>query len=283
MRLIALILALATGPAAARVKILAAESVYGAVAADVAGPAADVTSVLRTPAQDPHDFEAGPAVAREVADADIVVVNGLDYDTWMDLLLAGAPRAGRTVVRVADLTGAAPGANPHLWQAPANMVKVAETVARDMVARDPSDAPAIRQRTASLMARVARVTATVAALRARFAGMPVAATEPVFGPMAAALGLDMRDTRFQLAVMNGTEPRAADVIAFEDDVRQHRVRALFHNTQVNGTSSDRLLALATASHVPVVGVAETLPAGMDYSDWMLAELGAVRGALGAAP
>jgi zinc/manganese transport system substrate-binding protein len=276
-------LALATGPAAARVKILAAESVYGAVAADVAGPAANVTSVLRTPAQDPHDFEAGPAVARDVADADIVVENGLDYDAWLDRLLAGAPRAGRTVVRVADLTDAAPGANPHLWQAPANMVKVASALADDIAARDAANAPAIRQRTASFMARMARVTATIADMRARFAGTPVAATEPVFGPMAAALGLDMRDARFQLAVMNGTEPRAGDVIAFEDDLLRHRVRLLFHNTQVSDASSDRLLALAAASRVPVVGVAETLPAGEDYPDWMLAELGAVRGALAAAP
>ncbi len=281
--MIALILALTTAPAQARVKILAAESVYGAVAADVAGPAADVTSVLSKPAQDPHDFEAGPAVARAIADADIVVVNGLDYDGWMDRLLAGAPRTGRTVVRVADLAHAAPGANPHLWQAPGNMVTLADALAGDVAARDPADGPAIRQRTASFIARLAHVAALIADLRARFAGTPVAATEPVFGPMAAALGLAMRDTRFQLAVMNGTEPRADDVIAFEDDVRQHRVRVLFHNTQVSDASSDRLLALAATSHVPVVGVTETLPDGVDYPGWMLAELGAVRAALGAAP
>lgn len=281
--MIALILALTTGPAQARVKILAAESVYGAVANDVAGTAADVTSVLSKPAQDPHDFEAGPAVARDVADADIVVVNGLGYDAWMDRLLTGAPRAGRTVLRVAELVHAAPGANPHLWQAPANMVPLVDALADDVARRDPANAVAIRQRTVSCLARLARVASMIADMHARYARAPVAATEPVFGPMAAVLGLDMRETRFQLAVMNGTEPRAGDVIAFEDDLRQHRVRALFHNTQVSDASSDRLLALADASHVPVVGITETLPAGLDYPGWMLAELTAVRAALGAAP
>ena len=52
-----------------------------------------------------------------------------------------------------------------------------------------------------------------------YAGTPVTATEPVFGYMAAALGLTMLNQRFQLAVMNDTEPSARDVAAFEHDLR----------------------------------------------------------------
>ena len=62
---------------------------------------------------------------------------------------------------------------------------------------------------------------------------PVTATEPVFGYMAAALGLQMRNQRFQLAVMNDTEPSAGDVAAFERDLKTHKVKVLFYNKQAS--------------------------------------------------
>jgi zinc/manganese transport system substrate-binding protein len=266
-----------------RIRILAAESVYGAVAADIAGPAADVESVLKNPAQDPHDFEANPQTARLVAASDIVILNGADYDPWMDRLLAAAPRPGREEVRVSDLVGAAPGANAHLWQTPATMVSVAQALTAKLTAWDAADAEQFQQRAQKFLDRMKTVQARVTALRLQCGGTPVTATEPVIGPLVAALGLTMRNERYQLAVMNGTEPRAGDVVAMDDDLRQHRVRLLFHNTQVSDAATDRLLEIARASHVPVVGVTETLPAGTDYPDWILNELIAIRAALAAKP
>ena len=84
--------------------------------------------------------------------------------------------------------------------------------------------------------------------------------------MAAALGLSMHDVGFQLAVMNGTEPGAADVAAFEDDLSGRRVRALIINTQVSNPSVARLVALAKSAGVPVVGVTETLPPDQKLPD-----------------
>ena len=265
--------------AAPRLQILAAENMYGAVASALAGPQAQVASVMSNPAQDPHDFEASPAVARQVAGADLVILNGLDYDPWMDRLLAAAMRPGRDVLRVADLIAAAPGGNPHLWYAPTTMASVAESLTARLVAQDAPDAPLFQQREKAFLARLQQVQGAVADLHAHFAGQPVTATEPVFGLMARAIGLAMRNERFQYAVMNGTEPRADDVIAMETDLRQHRVRVLFHNAQVSDVASTRLLRLARAAAIPVVGVTETMPADSDYAGWILAELAATKAAL----
>ena len=98
------------------------------------------------------------------------------------------------------------------------------------------------------------------------------ATEPVFGLMSNALGLVMRNERFQVAVMNDAEPRPSDVVAFEDDLRGHKVAVLFYNSQASDTAARRLLGLARQAGIPVVGVTETEPAGMDYQHWMLSEL-----------
>ena len=119
----------------------------------------------------------------------------------------------------------------------------------------------------------------MAALRARFAGTPVTATEPVFGLMAGAIGLDMLNDHFQMAVMNGAEPSPADVAAFEDDLKGRKVKILFYNSQVTDDLTANLLAIARTANVPVVGVTETEPAGMNYQAWMAYGLNAVQKAL----
>ena len=107
----------------------------------------------------------------------------------------------------------------------------------------------------------------------------ISPTEPVFGYMAAALGLKMRNERFQLAVMNNTEPSASDVAAFEGDLRKHRVRVLVYNSQATEPATQRLLKIAQQSKIPVVGVTETEPAGQTYQVWMTSQLDALDKAL----
>ena len=112
--------------------------------------------------------------------------------------------------------------------------------------------------------------AKIAAIRGRFAGTPVTATEPVFGYMATALGLKMRNERFQLAVMNDTEPRASDVAAFEDDLRKHqRAPAVLQQPGERRRRRSAWSASPGSRNMPVVGVTETEPAGKTYQQWMM--------------
>jgi zinc/manganese transport system substrate-binding protein len=276
------VLAQGAGAAAAAspVRILAAESVYGEVAGEIAGTRACVTSVLSSPAQNPHDFEARPSTAREAAEAAVVVVNGAGYDPWMDRLLAAADVPGREVIRVARLAQAAPGANPHLWYDPVAMPRFAEALTAALLRQDAGGAGLYQINLKKFLGNAAGLQARIDALRAKFAGAPITATEPVFNDMALALGLRMRNERYQLAVMNGTEPRVSDVAAMDADLRQHRVRVLLSNPQVTSPATARLLGLARQYGVPVVLVTETLPPGQTYTGWMLAQLAALERALG---
>lgn len=266
------------------VRIVAAENFYGDIAAQVAGADAAVSSILSNPDEDPHLFEASPTVARDLASADIAVANGLDYDPWMGKLLAASPHPGRQSVVVAALLGRQAGENPHLWYDPATMPAYARALADDLGRVDPVHAGEYRARLAQVLGSLHPIEARVAALRARFAGLPVTATEPVFGDMAEALGLRMRNARFQLAVMNDTEPRTSDIAAFEADLRMHRARALFYNSQATGPAAKRLLRIAQQAQVPVIGVTETEPAGKTYQAWMMGELEDVgRSLIGVSP
>ena len=109
------------------------------------------------------------------------------------------------------------------------------------------------------------------------------ATEPVFGYMAEALGLKMRNQRFQLAMMNDTEPSARDLAAFENDLKQHKVKVLLYNKQVTAKLTERLLDVAGKAKVPIVGITETQPANVSFGDWMVDELDAFDKALTGPP
>jgi zinc/manganese transport system substrate-binding protein len=261
------------------ISIVAAENFYGDVARQLAGPRALVSSILNNPDQDPHLFEASPSAARRVAAADIAVCNGADYDPWMTKLLAASPSPHRGIINVADLVHRKSGDNPHLWYDPPTMPAYAKALTAMLAVRDPEHRNEYQQRLAAFLASLQPLETKIADLHTRYAGIAVTATEPVFGYMATALGFTMRNERFQLAMMNDTEPRMSDVAAFEKDLRQHAVRLLFYNSQAAGTAAQRMVGIARQAKVPVVGITETEPAGQTWQDWMMGQLDAVAQAL----
>jgi len=263
--------------------VVAAENFYGDVAGQIGGAQVHVTSILSNPDQDPHLFEASPSVARAISDAQIVVYSGIDYDPWMDKLLGAARSSERTTIVVAELAGRKAGDNPHIWYDPATMLAYAKALGAALDADDPAHASGYDQRLARFTASIAPIQAKIATLRARLAGTPVTATEPVFGYMFEALGMQVRNMPFQMAVMNGTEPSASDVAAFERDLRTHAVKLLVYNAQASDPIAARMERLAKASGVPIVGAAETEPPGKSYQGWMMGELDDVAKALPAKP
>lgn len=270
------LIALAALPAAIAaegpIAIVAAENFYGDIARQIGGDRVAVTSILTNPDQDPHLFETTPGTVRQIADARIVILNGANYDPWAEKLLQAAPRPDRAVVNAAQLTGRKAGANPHLWYDPVTMPAVAKAIAAALTQADSAHAADYASRLDTTLSKLAQIDARVAHLKTKHTGKTVTATEPVFGPMAAALGLTMRNERFQLAMMNDTEPSARDVAAFENDLKERKVKALIYNSQVSEKLTERLLAVARKAKVPVVPVTESMPANANFVDWMLSEL-----------
>ena len=270
----------ATLPAsAAGISVVAAENFYGDLARQVGGAAVSVTSILSNPDQDPHLFEADPSTARALTSAKVVIRNGVDYDPWMEKLLAADPSPGRAEIVAADLMGRKAGDNPHLWYDPRTMQAVANALAERLALAAPAGKATFRTNAGAFDASLKPLDAKIAAMKSKYAGVPVTASEPVFGLMAELIGLDMRNTAFQRAVMNGTEPATSDVAAFEDDLKNHKVKVMIYNAQADDQAVKRLVALAGESRIPIVGVSETEPAGKSYQAWMLGQLDALDQAL----
>jgi zinc/manganese transport system substrate-binding protein len=190
----------------------------------------------------------------------------------MEKLIKTSPNPQRGVVSAAAVMGRKPGDNPHLWYDPSIMRRVAMALEADFNKADKAHAADYSARLDTTLASIARITERVAQIKAKYAGQAVTASEPVFGLMAEALGLQMRNEKFQLAIMNDTEPSARDVAAFEQDLKEHKVRVMFYNKQASGKLVQHLVALARAANIPMVGVTETAPPGLTYQDWMLMQL-----------
>ncbi|HEY6335670.1 MAG TPA: zinc ABC transporter substrate-binding protein [Alphaproteobacteria bacterium] len=261
------------------INIVAAENFYGDVAQQIGGPNVAVTSILTNPDQDPHEFEANATTARQIADAKLVIYSGADYDPWAVKLLSASKSPTREVIDVAKLVHRKAGDNPHIWYDPPTMPAYAKTLAAALSKLDPAHKADYAANLDAFDKSMKPLIDKVAELRKKYAGTPVTATEPVFGYMANALGLKMRDDRFQLAVMNDTEPSAAEIAAFEKDLKTRTVKVLFYNSQTSEALTERMRTIANQSRVPIVGVTETLPDGKRYVEWMLSQLTALDQAL----
>jgi zinc/manganese transport system substrate-binding protein len=262
------------------VEVVAAENFYGGVAQEIAGGEARVTSILKNPNQDPHEFTTDAGTAKAVADADIVIYSGIGYDTWMEKLLGTRGKPGRVVIEVAGLIGGRDGDNPHIWYDPKTMPALGRKLVEVLSARDPAEAKTYQARLDAFTASLQPERALIAKIRAANGGLVVTATEPVFGYMIEALGFTSLNGDFQIKIMNDTEPGADETEAFEKSLSSKRAKILFYNSQVTDPTTDRMQTLARQAGIPVVGVTETQPPDeRSYPAWMMSELKAVEAAL----
>ncbi len=264
------------------VKVVAAENFYGDMAAQIGSDNVAVTSILSNPDDDPHLFEASPETAKALSDARVVIVNGVDYDPWMEKLLVAHPAPGRKEIVVGSLVGHKPGDNPHLWYDPAYVKAAGKALAAALVAVDPAHKADYEQGLAKFDDSLKPLDEKIAAMKKSFAGQPVTASEPVFGYQAGLIGLEVHNEKFALAVMNNAEPTPSEVAGFENDLKGHKVKVMLYNAQASEPAVQRLVQMAKDNGIPVVGVSETEPPDSTYQQWMLGQLDALDAALGGA-
>jgi len=273
---------LASAAPPAVITAIGVENEYADVITQIGGPYVEVTAIETDPNTDPHSFEVSPQIAERIAQADLIVENGLGYDDWADKMIAAEPKLGRQVINVQHLRGLPDSTpNPHLWYDPATMPAVAAALVADLSRLQPAQAAYFRAQAARFDTALKPWFAAIAAFKAAHPGTPVAVTEPVGDDMLQAAGTDI-ETPFSLqaAIMNGTDPAPQDVTVQNALFTGHRVKVFVYNQQVTDPLTQSFLSLAKGNGVPVVGVYETMPTpGYTYQSWMLAEVVALEQAV----
>jgi zinc/manganese transport system substrate-binding protein len=264
------------------VQVVAAENFWGSIAAQVGGSHVHVTGIIVDPNADPHSYEPTAANARTVADAQYVIVNGAGYDPWADKLLQANPASGRKELNVGDFNGKHEGDNPHMWYNPNYVTAVANKIRDDLKALDPADAAAFDQSArAFLTTDLKQYHDLIAAIKTKYSGTPVGATESIFSYLAPALGLNLITPYSYLrAVSEGQDISAADEATVEQQINQKQIKVLIYNSQNTPNNIQALINRARANHIPVATITETLtPANTTFQNWQSTQLQGIQTAL----
>lgn len=268
--------------AAAPIQGIGVENHYADVISQVGGKYVQVQALETDPNTDPHSFEASPKVARSVAAAQLIVLNGLGYDDWVGKIVSASDRPDRAVINVQKLLGLPDSTpNPHLWYDPKTMPAVARAVADALAAIEPEQAAYFQSKANTFIASLGTWNAAIAGFKAQYANAPIAATEPVANYLLEAMGFDIATPfRLQAAIMNGTDPAPQDISLQNSLFANQKVKAFVYNRQVTNPLTNAFLETANRAGIPVVGVYETMPTpGFTYQTWMLAETAALKKAI----
>jgi zinc/manganese transport system substrate-binding protein len=250
--------------------IVAAENFYGDIAKFISGPYGDVLSIMNNPNQDPHLFSINIKTAKAISDADLIIYNGINYDPWMERLIAD--KLHKNIIIVADLVDKKSGDNPHIWYDPFIILTYAKELTSQLVLIDPSHEDYYKTHLKQFEQQYEVLMIKIAQLKNNYKNTSIIATEPVFNNMAERLGFNMAGKSFQLSIMNDTAPSAKDIKDFENKLRQHEVRALIYNKQVINPIAERMQRIAKQSNIPVIGITETMPLNENYFSWMNKQL-----------
>jgi zinc/manganese transport system substrate-binding protein/manganese/iron transport system substrate-binding protein len=112
----------------------------------IGGDKINVTGILK-PNVDAHDFEPSPADVAAIAKADMLVINGVGLERWLDDTVKSAGFKGTTVdsskgvqIRQAEDAKAEPAGDPHIWQSAPNAKIMATNIEQALAAADPDAA-----------------------------------------------------------------------------------------------------------------------------------------------
>jgi zinc/manganese transport system substrate-binding protein len=248
--------------AEARLKVVASFSILGDFVKNVGGDRVEVTTLVG-PNGDIHVYTPAPADARKIADATLVVVNGLGLEGWLPRLVQSSGGKA-TIVTASD--GIAPlksgsAADPHAWQSVANAKIYVANIRDALVAADPADAAAFRANADGYLARLDQLDRDV---RAAISQIPPAhrraiSTHGAFGYFAAAYGVEFIAP---LGVSTDSEPSARDIADIIRHIRAAKIPAVF----VENISDPRLIQRISAETGAGIG-------GTLYSDSLTGEKG----------
>lgn len=262
--LICLALIAAACPARAqnRVNVVASFSIIGDFVKNVGGDRVGVTTLVG-PDSDVHVYAPAPADAKKMADARLLVINGLGLEGWLPRLLQAS---GSKAPIITATSGIAPlksgsGADPHAWQSVANAKIYVANIRDALEAADPADAEIFRKQAQAYLAKLDALDREV---REAIAQIPpdrrkVISTHDAFGYFAAAYGIQFIAPS---GVSTESEASARDIAAIITQIRSEKIPAVF----LENISDDRMILRIAAETGARVG-------GMLFSDSLTGEKG----------
>lgn len=266
---------------ATRISVVAAENTWGNIASQIGGNQIKVTSILNNPTADPHLHESNVQDASAVASANIVIVNGLGYDDFINKLIDASPNSKRVVISATDIAGLPGDSNPHIWFDPSRAALVANALEAKLASIDPTNAQIYKNNLSNFTVSMQTVFNRVDSVSQEAGGAAVAYTERLPEYLINLLKLtNLTPAGFASATEDGNEPSVADQEAFSALITKKQIKILFVNSQTVSASTTHLRDLANQNGIAVIDCSELLPPGdATYQDWIMSIINSIEAAL----
>ncbi|MDF2047017.1 zinc ABC transporter substrate-binding protein [Microbacterium sp. Kw_RZR3] len=307
-----------TASADGKVTVVASTDVYGSIAEAVGGDFVDVTSIITSPTQDPHEYEASAQDQLTLKNAGLVIENGAGYDSFMEGLIQASGTAAPVITAVEfnhDYPGAeshddaspAPsesaddhahaegethaeddghdhieGFNEHVWYDPHTVEGLTEAIAEELGKLSPEHSADFTANAEAFTQQIAGLEDSLDAIKAKDAGAKIFVTEPVPVYLTTAAGLDnATPNEFSESVEEGQDVPPATLLESLQLLDSGQIKVMIVNPQTGGAEVTKVQDEAKAKNIPVIEFTETLPEGQTYISWMQSNITALSDALAA--
>ena len=245
-----------------RVNVVTSFSILGDFVKNVGGERVNVTTLVG-PDGDVHVYTPAPADAKKIADAKLLVINGLGLEGWLPRLVQSSGSKAPIVIATKNIAPLKLGsdADPHAWQSVANAKKYVANIRDALGAADPADAETFR---ANTQAYLAELDALDREVREAIGKIPesrrkVISTHDAFGYFASAYGIKFIAP---LGVSTESEASARDIAGIITQIKTAKIPAVF----LENISDPRLIRQIAAETGARIG-------GTLYSDSLTGEKG----------
>ena len=232
-----------------RLNVVASFSIIGDFVRNAGGVRVNVTTLVG-PNGDVHVYTPAPADARKIADARLVVINGLGLEGWLPRLLQSSGSKAPIILATKGITPLRLGsdADPHAWQSVANAKIFVANIRDALVAADPADAELFRANADAYSAQLDALDRDVRAAIAQISPdrRKVISTHGAFGYFAASYGVEFIAPE---GVSTESEPSARDIARIIAQIKSARIPAVF----LENISDPRLMRQIAAETGAKVG------------------------------
>jgi len=252
MRFLLLLAALLIGSplhAAERLNVVASFSIIADFVRTIGGDRVNLTTLVG-PDSDVHVYTPAPGDAKRIAEAKLVIVNGLGLEGWLPRLVQSAGSKAQVVTASAGIAPLKLGsaADPHAWQSVPNARIYVADITNALAVADPDDMEFFRTQSKAYLEKLETLDREV---REAVAKIPaerrkVISTHDAFGYFAAEYGVQFVAP---LGVSTETEPSARDIATIIGQIRAERIPAVF----LENISDDRLIRRIAAETGAKVG------------------------------
>ena len=248
-----------------KVDIVTSTNIYANIAKNVVGKHGEVQAIIKNGDTDPHDFEPTTNSAKEVANANIVISNGLGYDDWMTKLADSndihITKVGEELMRLRQ------GDNPHIWYNLDMPKKYVNYIVKRSSKIDPKHASYFRKNGQTYLNKIQSIKQLAAKIDAKHAKL-VYVSEPVFDYALERCHFKIGNPAFEEAVENETDPSAQVVHNMQESIKHKKISFFVNNVQASSSTVNGMVKLANQNQIPVLKVRETMPNGTNYYHWM---------------